>query len=68
MTLDILQKLYLKGVVSYPRSDSQFLTNEEAKTLPAILGQLGKLEQYKNLLPPPVTSLLNNKRFVNEKR
>lgn len=68
MTLDILQKLYLKGVVSYPRSDSQFLTNEEAKTLPAILGQLGKLDQYKNLLPPPTTSLLNNKRFVNEKK
>lgn len=51
MTLDILQKLYLKGVVSYPRSDSQFLTNEEAKTLPGILGQLSKLDQYKNLLP-----------------
>ena len=64
-TLDILQKLYLKGLVSYPRSDSQFLTNEEAKTLPNILENLNKIDQYKNLLPPPVKSILTNKRFVN---
>ena len=67
-TLDILQKLYLKGLVSYPRSDSQFLTNEEAKTLPNILESLSKIDNYKNLLPPPTKSLLNNKRFVNEKK
>ena len=67
-TLDILQKLYLKGLVSYPRSDSQFLTNEEAKTLPNILENLSKIEQYKNLLPPPLKSILTNKRFVNPKK
>ncbi|MGE7920607.1 DNA topoisomerase III [Viridibacillus sp. NPDC093762] len=67
-TLDILQKLYLKGLVSYPRSDSQFLTNEEAKTLPNILENLSKIDKYKNLLPPPTKSILNNKRFVNEKK
>lgn len=67
-TLDILQKLYLKGLVSYPRSDSQFLTNEEAKTLPNILENLRKIDKYKNLLPPPTQLILNNKRFVNEKK
>ncbi|MEK3765380.1 DNA topoisomerase III [Solibacillus sp. FSL K6-4121] len=67
-TLDILQKLYLKGLVSYPRSDSQFLTNEEAKTLPNILENLSKIDQYKNLLPPPVKSILTNKRFVNPQK
>ncbi|MEK4629154.1 DNA topoisomerase III [Solibacillus sp. FSL R7-0682] len=67
-TLDILQKLYLKGLVSYPRSDSQFLTNEEAKTLPNILNNLRNVDKYKNLLPPPTNSILNNKRFVNEKK
>ncbi|MFY0517621.1 DNA topoisomerase III [Lysinibacillus sp. UGB7] len=67
-TLDILQKLYLKGVVSYPRSDSQFLTNEEAKTLPKILEHLSKIDKYKGLLPPPTSSILNNKRYVNEKK
>lgn len=67
-TLDILQKLYLKGLVSYPRSDSQYLTNEEAKTLPNILENLSKIDKYKNLLPPPTNSIMNNKRFVNEKK
>lgn len=67
-TLDILQKLYLKGVVSYPRSDSQFLTNEEAKTLPKILEHLSKIDKYKGLLPPPTISIMNNKRYVNEKK
>ncbi|MGN4127902.1 DNA topoisomerase III [Lysinibacillus sphaericus] len=67
-TLDILQKLYLKGVVSYPRSDSQFLTNEEAKTLPKILEHLSKIDKYKGLLPPPTISIMKNKRYVNEKK
>ncbi len=67
-TLDILQKLYLKGVVSYPRSDSQFLTNEEAKTLPKILEHLSKIDKYKGLLPPPTNTIMNNKRYVNDKK
>lgn len=67
-TLDILQKLYLKGLVSYPRSDSQFLNNEEAKTLPNILESLGQIDRYKKLLPPPTISIMNNKRYVNEKK
>jgi len=67
-TLDILQKLYLKGLVSYPRSDSQYLTNEEAKTLPNILENMSKIDKYKNLLPPPTNSIMNNKRYVNEKK
>lgn len=67
-TLDVLQKLYLKGAVSYPRSDSQYLTNEEAKMLPSILDHLSKIKKYKDLLPPPHTSIANNKRYVNEKK
>ncbi|MBD8032392.1 MULTISPECIES: DNA topoisomerase III [Solibacillus] len=67
-TLDILQKLYLKGLISYPRSDSQFLTNEEAKTLPNIMENLSKIDKYKNLLPPPTKSILTNKRFVNAQK
>ncbi|MGE7110085.1 DNA topoisomerase III [Lysinibacillus sp. NPDC047702] len=68
MTLDILQKLYLKGLVSYPRSDSQFLTDEEAKTLPTILRHLSNIDKYKGILPPPIRSIINNKRYVNEKK
>lgn len=67
-TLDILQKLYVKGFVSYPRSDSQFLTDEEAKTLPAILEQLEKIDRYKPFLPAKVHSIRANKRYVNAKK
>ena len=36
-TLDIAQKLYVRGIISYPRSDSSFVTKEEAEMFPEIL-------------------------------
>ncbi|UII58335.1 DNA topoisomerase III (plasmid) [Cytobacillus spongiae] len=64
-TLDVLQKLYQKGIVSYPRSDSQYVTKGEAETFPEILSKLKEYPPYNNWIPVP-NSLLNNKRFVNE--
>ncbi|RFU65476.1 DNA topoisomerase III [Peribacillus glennii] len=67
-TLDVLQSLYQKGIVSYPRSDSNYVTEGEAETFPDILQKLGSLPQYKDLFPLPISTLLNNKRYVNEKK
>ncbi|EIJ78584.1 DNA topoisomerase III [Bacillus methanolicus PB1] len=67
-TLDIAQKLYLKGIISYPRSDSNFVTKEEAAMIPEILQKLSRLEQYNKFFPLPVDSIMNNKRYVNEKK
>nr|WP_263325986.1 DNA topoisomerase III [Neobacillus sp. Marseille-Q6967] len=67
-TLDVLQKLYQKGNVSYPRSDSRYVTIEEAKTFPEILNKLSQLNNYGQFFPLPVASLENNKRYVNEKK
>lgn len=64
-TLNITSDLYLKKIVSYPRSDSPYITDEEAKMMPGILQQLGNFDQYKHLLPAPKRSLLGNPRFVN---
>ncbi|MDB5085498.1 MAG: topoisomerase, partial [Bacilli bacterium] len=64
-TLNVLQQLYLNGFISYPRSDSQVVTPEEAKLFPGILQQLGRFDCYKELLPPPRASILQNKRYVN---
>ena len=36
--------------------------------MPIILDNLSKIDKYKNLLPAPTKSILNNKRFVNEKK
>jgi DNA topoisomerase-3 len=67
-TLDTAQKLYLKGIISYPRSDSNFVTKEEAAGFPDILQKLSLLEPFKEYFPLPIPSILNNKRYVNEKK
>ncbi|MFE8702148.1 DNA topoisomerase III [Cytobacillus sp. FJAT-54145] len=67
-TLDVLQGLYQKGNVSYPRSDSRHVTQGEAETFPEILNKLSALDAYRDLFPLPYSSLLNNKRYVNDKK
>ncbi|WP_078546249.1 DNA topoisomerase III [Litchfieldia alkalitelluris] len=67
-TLDIAQGLYTKGFISYPRSDSSFLTKEEAKIIPDIFSKLSKQEKFKEYFPTPISSILTNKRYVNEKK
>ncbi|MEH7418216.1 DNA topoisomerase III [Neobacillus drentensis] len=67
-TLDILQKLYQKGFVSYPRSDSRYVTKEEASTFPDILNRLSHIKEYESFFPLPIASIAENKRYVNEKK
>ncbi|OQM45818.1 DNA topoisomerase III [Anoxybacillus sp. UARK-01] len=67
-TLDILQKLYQRGIVSYPRSDSQYVTRGEAEAFPEILQKLNQFAAYQSFFPLPNTSILHNKRYVNEKK
>lgn len=61
----ICQELYLKEHISYPRSDSEYVTEEEALTFPDILEMLQKQSDYKAILPAPIKSLIGNKRFVD---
>jgi DNA topoisomerase III len=67
-TLDIMQKLYQKGNVSYPRSDSRYVTKEEAITFPDILKKLSHIKDYDAFFPLPNQSIIENKRYVNEKK
>ncbi|MBO0998717.1 DNA topoisomerase III [Bacillus sp. SD075] len=67
-TLDIVQSLYQKGIVSYPRSDSNHVTEGEAETFPDILQKLSVFTEYESLFPVPEPNIMNNKRFVNEKK
>ncbi len=67
-TLDVLQKLYQKGNVSYPRSDSRYVTVEEANTFPDILTKLSHIKGYDQYFPLPIETLVDNKRYVNEKK
>jgi DNA topoisomerase-3 len=67
-TLDILQQLYQKGNVSYPRSDSRYVTIEEAKAFPGILKKISAITGFEKYFPLPITSITENKRYVNEKK
>ncbi|MGO4889342.1 DNA topoisomerase III [Anaerobacillus sp. MEB173] len=67
-TLDIAQKLYVKGILSYPRTDSNFVTKGEGEMFPHILKQLNQFADYKPFFPLPNESILHNKRYVNEKK
>ncbi|WP_280771003.1 DNA topoisomerase III [Salipaludibacillus daqingensis] len=67
-TLDIAQKLYVKGHISYPRTDSNFVTKEEAAQFPDILSKISQLPAYQSFFPLPVDSILGSKRYVNEKK
>ncbi|WP_026073519.1 DNA topoisomerase III [Robertmurraya massiliosenegalensis] len=67
-TLDTVQKLYQKGMVSYPRSDSRHVTKGEAEMFPEILGKLENFPEYHEFFPLPNASILNNSRYVNDKK
>jgi len=67
-TLDVVQQLYQKGNVSYPRSDSRYVTKEEAAGFPDILNKLSRIKDYESFFPLPISSIEDNKRYVNEKK
>ncbi|QRG65730.1 DNA topoisomerase III [Brevibacillus choshinensis] len=67
-TLEIAQKLYVKGILSYPRSDSSFVTAEEAKTFPEILSKLSRQPDFQACFPTPKTSIAQDRRYVNQKK
>jgi DNA topoisomerase-3 len=67
-TLEIAQKLYVKGIISYPRSDSSYVTREEAAMFPEILEKISRLDAFQSFFPLPFSSISHNKRYVNEKK
>ncbi|MBU8878980.1 DNA topoisomerase III [Bacillus sp. FJAT-29790] len=67
-TLDVLQKLYQKGNVSYPRSDSRHITEGEAELFPDTLKKIERIDDYQVFFPLPSSSLFHNKRYVNDKK
>lgn len=64
-TLDTAQKLYTKGLLTYPRTDSSHVTKDEAAQFPGMLQQLEKVPAFKKDFPLPKQQLLDNKRYVD---
>ena len=61
-TLDYAQSLYEKKLLTYPRTDSRFLTDDMETTASSILGIIG------NKLSIKITDELNFKKILNSKK
>lgn len=68
MVLDICQTLYEKGYLSYPRTDSRYITEEEAKQLPGMMRQYAGMDEYRTYFPFPNNSIFTNRRYVNDSK
>ncbi|MCS1350940.1 DNA topoisomerase 3 [Mechercharimyces sp. CAU 1602] len=66
-TLKIAQSLYEKSLISYPRTNSAFVSAEEIDSFADILQQFQQKRIFPDFVPPPKkpTSLLQDKRFCN---
>lgn len=64
-TLNIAQKLYESGYTTYPRVDSQYLTEDKEKEIPGLIQSLTSMNRYKN-----ANISMNNmpKRYFNDKK
>ena len=63
-SLDLAQTLYEKRLLTYPRTDSQFLTDDMGETAASVAAQLyGKLSFMQGVsFTPDVSRLLNSKK------
>lgn len=69
-TLDLVQSLYEKQLVSYPRTDGVCISSEKAKTLPKLLDTVSACPTLKAKLPPTTPAIIqkiqSDKRIVND--
>ena len=64
-TLDITQKLYEMKLVTYPRTDSSYITDDMEETAKRLVLKLNGFDTYKEALEgnnPDVRRLINNKK------
>lgn len=63
-TLDYTQSLYEKKLVTYPRTDSRYLTDDMAGMLPGLVAMV----QKKCSICPDVTAPVNASQVINSKK
>lgn len=69
-TLELVQSLYEKQFVSYPRTDGMYISTEKAKTLPQlvkVLAQVPTLTAFIGAISPDdIRNVQKNRRVVND--
>lgn len=64
-TLDYTQSLYEKKLVSYPRTDSRFLTEDMEKTLPELLKKIRQSLGAETTVQVDVAKVINGKKVTD---
>ena len=64
-TLDYTQALYEKKLVSYPRTDSRFLTEDMEGTLPGLIEKAAKVSGYSATENVNLRSVINGKKVTD---
>ena len=64
-TLDYTQSLYEKKLVSYPRTDSRFLTEDMENTIPVIIDKAEKIVNSKATENKNIMSVINGKKVTD---
>nr|CAA78485.1 DNA topoisomerase I [Cytobacillus firmus] len=65
-TLKYAQSLYDKGYLSYPRTQDERITESDARELENNIQFLSGHDTSGALFPLPVSTLMNNKRYIGE--
>ena len=64
-TLDYAQSLYEKRLITYPRTDSRFLTEDMAASLPGLVTDVGKAFAMEEPLPIHVQQVINGSKVTD---
>ena len=64
-TLDYAQSLYEKRLITYPRTDSRFLTEDMAASLPGLVTDTGKAFAVEEPLPINVQQVINGSKVTD---
>ena len=64
-TLDYAQSLYEKRLITYPRTDSRFLTDDMAASLPGLVTDTGKAFAAEEPVPIHVQQVINGSKVTD---
>ena len=64
-TLDYAQSLYEKRLITYPRTDSRFLTEDMAASLPGLVTDVGKAFAVEEPVPIHVQQVINGSKVTD---
>ena len=64
-TLDYAQSLYEKRLITYPRTDSRFLTEDMAASLPGLVTDTGRAFAVEEQLPIHVQQVINGSKVTD---